>query len=349
MLGWLTLAAIPAVIALPWLLDPFQLDAGRSAAEIPPLHRACVAMAITSTLSLAVGLLGARFGSGFELPQRPPGGRRPCHSGGARADHPDRARGALPKRRGPERIRRSAGGPAHRGTPDLASQGSRYGLNVSSDRGEFWRVALDDFDRHPLDGDGAGGFRASYLLHGEAGVQPEDPHSIEMLMLSELGIPGALLLLAFVGGGAVAIVRSRRLGREEAMLAAAALAVGSYWFAHASVDWFWSYAAITLPAPFVIGAAAAPALGPSGFASGHEGGRRPRSARDWLSPHRVGSDDGPLLPRLATPTMQSAPGGRISQARTGISTTPPISTRGAAARWRPRLTSRSQTATGSWR
>ena len=27
-------------------------------------------MAITSTLSLAVGLLGARFGSGFELPER---------------------------------------------------------------------------------------------------------------------------------------------------------------------------------------------------------------------------------------------------------------------------------------
>ena len=79
-------------------------------------------------------------------------------------------------------------------------------------------------------------------------------------MLSELGIPGALLMLAFVGGGAVAIVRSRRLGREEAMLVAAALAVGSYWFAHASVDWFWPYAAITLPAPFVIGAAAAPAL-----------------------------------------------------------------------------------------
>ena len=146
------------------------------------------------------------------------------------------------------------------GTPDLASQGSRYGLNVSSDRGQIWRVALDDFERHPLDGDGAGGFRNSFLLHGVAGVQPEDPHSIEMLMLSELGIPGALLMLAFVGGGAVAIVRSRRLGREEAILVAAALAVGSYWFAHASVDWFWPYAAITLPAPFVIGAAAAPAL-----------------------------------------------------------------------------------------
>jgi O-antigen ligase/polysaccharide polymerase Wzy-like membrane protein len=258
--GWLTLAAIPALIVLPWLLDPFQLDAGRSAAEIPPLHRACVAMAITSTLSLAVGMLGARFGSGYELPDRVRWGVGRALLGAV----------ALVILVGLVALFRSDGGPAGfvdqrvgqltAGTPDLASQGSRFGLNVSSDRGEFWRVALDDFDRHPLDGDGAGGFRASYLLHGEMGVQPEDPHSIEMLMLSELGIPGALLMLAFVGGGAVAIVRSRRLGREEAILAAAALSVGSYWFAHASVDWFWSYAAITLPAPFLIGAAAAPAL-----------------------------------------------------------------------------------------
>ena len=56
---------------------------------------------------------------------------------------------------------------------------------MSSDRGEFWRVALDDFDRHPLDGEGPGGFRADYLVHRHgAGVEPEDPHSIEMLMLS---------------------------------------------------------------------------------------------------------------------------------------------------------------------
>ena len=79
-------------------------------------------------------------------------------------------------------------------------------------------------------------------------------------MLSELGIPGALLMLTFIGGGVVAILRARRLGPEEATLAAGVLAIGAYWLAHASVDWFWSYAAITLPVPFVIGAAAAPAL-----------------------------------------------------------------------------------------
>ena len=40
---------------------------------------------------------------------------------------------------------------------------------------------------------------------------------------------------------------------------AGALAVGGYWLVHASVEWFWSYPAMTLPMAFAMGAAAAPA------------------------------------------------------------------------------------------
>ncbi len=259
-LGWLALAAVPAVIALPWLLDVFQLDAGNSAAEIHPLHRACEAMALTTALSIAVGLGGARLGSRFTLSDR----TRTWISRGLL--------GLLVAILlfGLVALFRSDGGPGgfisrrvdqiSAGTPNLESQGSRFGLNVGSSRGDIWRVALGDFDRHPLDGGGAGSYRASYALHGKPGVQPEDPHSIELLMLSELGIPGGLLMLVFIAGGVVAIVRTRRLGPEEATLAAGVLALGAYWLAHASVDWFWSYAAITLPVPFAIGAAAAPAL-----------------------------------------------------------------------------------------
>jgi O-Antigen ligase len=259
-LGWLTLAAIPAAIALPWLLDVFQRDAGNSAAEIHPLHRACAAMALTTALSLAVGLGGTRLGSRFTLPDR---------------ERTVIGRGLLGLLVailliGLVALFRSDGGPGgfinrrvdelSAGTPNLESQGSRFGLNVGSSRGEIWHVAFDDFKRHPLDGDGAGGFRASYILHGKPPLQPEDPHGVELLMMSELGIPGALLMLVFIGGGVVAIVRTRRLGPEESMLAAGVLALGAYWLAHASVDWFWSYAAITLPVPFAIGVAAAPAL-----------------------------------------------------------------------------------------
>jgi hypothetical protein len=148
------------------------------------------------------------------------------------------------------------------GSPNLGTNASRFGFDVRTKRGDFWRVALhDEFDEHPLIGAGAGAFRSDYLKHRQGpGEEPEDPHSIEMLMLGELGLPGALLLLTFLVGAVVAVIRSRRLGPSEAALAAGALALGGYWLAHASVDWFWSYAVITLPVPFALGAAAAPAL-----------------------------------------------------------------------------------------
>jgi hypothetical protein len=260
-LGWLALAAVPAALALPWLLDVFQRDAGNTAAEIQPLHHACLAIALTSLASVTLGLCLTRFGGGFELPSR---------------GHTVIGRlmlgilglillGCVVA------LLRSDGGPGGfvsrhvdeltAGSPNLENQGSRFGLDVRTERGDYWRVARDDFDRHPLDGTGAGGFRSSYLLHRHnPGVSPEDPHSIEMLMIGELGLPGAILFLAFVVAGVVASLRTRRLGPPAAALVACVLALSAYWLAQASVDWFWSFAAITLPVPFAIGAAAAPAL-----------------------------------------------------------------------------------------
>jgi len=151
------------------------------------------------------------------------------------------------------------------GTPDLASQGSRFGVDFRTGRGGFWRVALDDFTGDPLRGDGSGGFRHSYLIDRDtAGVQPEDPHSVEMLMLSELGLPGALLFVAFLGGSVVAVLRARRLGPSAAALSATVLSAAAYWLVHASVDWFWSYPGVTGPVAFGLGAGAAPlCLSPS--------------------------------------------------------------------------------------
>ena len=46
-LGWLAMAVWPALVALHWLLGVFESDAGNTPAGIPPLHHACVAMAVT--------------------------------------------------------------------------------------------------------------------------------------------------------------------------------------------------------------------------------------------------------------------------------------------------------------
>jgi hypothetical protein len=121
-------------------------------------------------------------------------------------------------------------------------------------------VALDDFVAHPVVGEGSGGFRYTYLLHRRSDVQPEDPHSIELLMASELGLPGILLWGTFAVGAVIAVLRARRNGPSAAALAAGALGMSAYWLGHASVDWFWSYAVITLPVPFALGAAAAPTV-----------------------------------------------------------------------------------------
>lgn len=259
-LAWLGLAIVPAAIALPWLLDVYQHDAGNTAGSIPPLHTACRAMAITAVVAIGGGCAAARLEPSVRLAP----GMRKAIGGGLLAC----LAGLIIA--GFIAIAASTGGisgfiSGHIGelstrSPDLESSGTRFGLDFRTERGDIWRVARNDFANHPLDGEGSGGFRASYMLHRRETIEPEDPHSIEMLMASELGIPGVLLFATAAIAAVVGAVRSRRMGPEAATLAAGALGLGAYWFVHASVDWFWPYPGLTLPIAFALGAAGAPAI-----------------------------------------------------------------------------------------
>ena len=259
-LGWLAMAVWPALVALHWLLGVFESDAGNTPAGIPPLHHACVAMAVTSIAGLAAGCIAARLGRGFELPVR---WRNVISRGLIGSLAVALAVGAIA-------LAQAKGGPGGfinsrvkeltAGSPNLEGSSSRFGLDLRTERGDIWRVALDDFVAHPVVGEGSGGFRYTYLLHRRSDVQPEDPHSIELLMASELGLPGILLWGTFAVGAVIAVLRARRNGPSAAALAAGALGMSAYWLGHASVDWFWSYAVITLPVPFALGAAAAPTV-----------------------------------------------------------------------------------------
>jgi hypothetical protein len=257
-LMWFAAAALPAAMALPWLLEVFRHEGGNTAASIPPLHTACQAMATTTVISLIFGGLLARFEP--ELVFGEVASRRGRQAAVALAAVVVIGGGALViAKGGPGKIADRASAELSAGTPDLASQGSRFGIDFRTGRGGFWHVAWDDFKRQPLRGDGSGGFRHSFLVHRDTGgVQPEDPHSVEMLMLSELGLPGILMFGTFLGGALVAILRTRRLGPEASALAATVLASAAYWLVHSSVDWFWSYPAITAPVAFGLGAASAP-------------------------------------------------------------------------------------------
>ena len=260
-LGWLALAVGPALLALPWLLEVYSHNGGNTAESLEPLGPACAAIALTTLFSGGLACAVARAEPGLSLSE----------DAGRRIGQVLVAGVAALLIAGLVTVFASEGGPGGfisrsadqltAGTPAAGEEDTRFGFDLRSQRGDLWRVAIDDFEANPAVGEGAGGFRPSYLLDRRANdVQPEDPHSVELLMASELGVPGLLLFGAFVVAAVAAALRARRLGPSAAALAAGALAVGAYWFAHASVEWFWTYPAITLPVAFVMGAAAAPAL-----------------------------------------------------------------------------------------
>jgi hypothetical protein len=261
LLAWLGLAIAPALLALPWLLDVYQEDAGNTEGSLAALHNAAAAAALTTALATVVAALAARAGPNLALHPRTQQliGRVLLAGLGAVV-----IAGAIA-------FVRTEGGPVGffdrhvdeltAGTPDLSEQGTRFGLDLRSGRGDLWRVAVDDLEENPVAGAGAGAFRFSYLVDREPStVQPEDPHSVELLMASELGLPGLILFVVFVGAASVGVLRARRLGPSAAALCAGALAIGAYWLAHASVEWFWSYPSVTMPMAFALGAAAAPAM-----------------------------------------------------------------------------------------
>lgn len=127
--------------------------------------------------------------------------------------------------------------------PPPASE-SRF-ASAGSNRYDFWTVAWHGFEDEPIRGLGAENFQRLYLDEGRSTEKPRYPHSLELEVLSGLGIVGGLLL----GGAFLALlVAAGRalLGRPEARGAAAAGAgIFVYWFLHASVDWFWAFFALT--------------------------------------------------------------------------------------------------------
>jgi hypothetical protein len=148
---------------------------------------------------------------------------------------------------------------------DEAASGSRFTYSGGLNRGDFWRVALDQAADAPLIGDGAGSFRSAYLLERETYEAPRDAHSLPLEMLGELGIVGLALLALFLAGAVGAALRSRYLGPEAGFLSAAALGAGGAWFAQACVDWSWAFAGLTAPVIALLGSAGATAalsLGP---------------------------------------------------------------------------------------
>lgn len=128
------------------------------------------------------------------------------------------------------------------GNPARGATANRLG-SLDSNRYDFWRVAINEARRHPLDGLGAGGFRAAWLQKRTINYNVVDVHSDYLEALTELGIVGLALMLAFVGGVIAATVRALR--RHPALAPGAAAGV-SVWLAHSAFDWDWELPALSL-------------------------------------------------------------------------------------------------------
>ena len=265
-LGWLALAALPALLILPALIDLY-----RAASTDAPLHSALDelrgvgrAVTLTCAASLAIGALAVLVGRAVPAsPRRVEIADRAALAGlvavilagsiafvaavGNPVDWIDK------------RVSQFGSGRE----PNLSGQSNRFSsLNTETQRPEIWRVALLDAREHPLLGEGGGGFLDSYLRERSRNspVSVRDAHSVELENLSEFGVPGLLLFAGAIGAAGVGAMRARRLGPEPAWLSIFALTAGAYWLAHASLDWFWPYPALTAPVFALVGSACAPAL-----------------------------------------------------------------------------------------
>jgi O-antigen ligase len=136
-------------------------------------------------------------------------------------------------------------GGAEGSTRQISIGAGRF-VALTSNRYDFWRVALKAFAAHPLHGVGAGGWQVWWLRYRSFAGFARDAHSLPLQTAAELGIVGLLLLAAFFAGVAL----SGRAALRTAAVGAAAgpVAAFSAYAVHAPVDWDWQMPALTLVA-----------------------------------------------------------------------------------------------------
>ena len=189
---------------------------------------------------------------------------------------------------------------------------------AGSNRSAYWRVAIGSWADHPLAGEGAGSFSATWLRERDIDERVRNAHSIELETASELGLVGLALLALSIGGVGLA---ARRLQREDAALAAGPAAVLVAWLLHASVDWDWQVPAVTGVAAILTGVVVARA----GLGGGDD---RPDAARS-VSIYGAQRPFGRHAPSpQTTPPVVDAPRGHAAERRpagphAAASVTPP--------------------------
>jgi tetratricopeptide (TPR) repeat protein len=120
-----------------------------------------------------------------------------------------------------------------------SSGGNRY---------DYWRIALDQFERWPLRGVGAGNYDRTYFEDRRTEEDVQQAHSLEMQALGETGALGAVGLLVFILSGMAALIARQRQLRRTRSAHALVIASGGIWITwlvHTSVDWIYLLPGVT--------------------------------------------------------------------------------------------------------
>ena len=126
---------------------------------------------------------------------------------------------------------------------------------LGSNRYDFWRVGLLEFERHPIGGIGSDNFLVPYLQARRTSEEPIYPHSLGIDLLSQTGVVGTLLFVGFLGF--VVFVAVRIPAGRNRELAGVLVAGASVLVFHGLVDWLWEMPVLGVLAAALLGAACA--------------------------------------------------------------------------------------------
>jgi O-antigen ligase len=118
--------------------------------------------------------------------------------------------------------------------------------NLNGGRYQQWSSALDAFRAEPLHGIGPGTYEFWWARDRRYDGFVRNAHSLYLQTLAEMGWPGLLIVLLFVGTALWAglLTRLRARAAKDAGAAAALLVAFLLFLFHAGVDWMWESTAV---------------------------------------------------------------------------------------------------------
>ncbi len=125
-------------------------------------------------------------------------------------------------------------------------QSHLFSVNGSG-RWQFWHSSLDEFRHNPVEGGGAASFQEWWAQHGSLAFFVRDAHSLYLETLGELGIVGAVLLLAaLLCATSIAFQGLLRSSPAERTVRAALLATSIAFLFALAIDWMWELTVVSL-------------------------------------------------------------------------------------------------------